>query len=270
MRLITLLGNPVEHSLSPRFQNAAIRALGLDAEYRAVRCEGPEVPGLIREIATAGGAGNVTLPHKAIAAATVERPTDAVTRTGACNTFWFEDGLIHGDNTDIAGFLVALRELVGTGPAGMRVLLIGAGGAARAAAYALTLERAADVTVLNRSGARARDLADRFGTPTTSFDSRESIDSLRGEVFDLAVNATSLGIHAGDPLPLAPDAGVEVRAVFDLVYRPEETALVHAWRAAGVPATDGLEMLLQQGAAAFSRWWGIPAPIDVMRDAIGR
>jgi shikimate dehydrogenase len=270
MRLIALLGDPVEHSLSPRFQNAAIQALGLDAEYRAIRCEAREVPGLIREISAAGGAGNVTLPHKRIAAMTVDRPAEGVIRTEACNTFWVEGGIIHGDNTDIVGVSVALREILSRGPAGMRVLLIGAGGSARAAACALILDGVTELTILNRSFSRARELADRFGSPTTSVAVRDSADSLRGETFDLVVNATSLGLRSGDPLPLAPDADIVFRAAFDLVYRPEETAWVRACRDAGIPAADGLEMLIQQGAAAFARWWGFPAPMEVMRAAVAR
>ncbi|MDR0788485.1 MAG: shikimate dehydrogenase [Gemmatimonadota bacterium] len=270
MRLIALLGNPVEHSLSPRFQNAAIRALGFDAEYRAIRCEASEVPGLIREITSAGGGGNVTLPHKEIAAAAVERATEAVQQTGACNTFWSESGLIHGDNTDIPGFTTALARLLGRSPAGMRVLLIGAGGAARAVAFALAQERASDVVVLNRSLDRARDLADSFSTPATSFSIHQSADLLRGETFDLVVNATSLGLKPGDASPLSPDMEIRPKAAFDLVYRPDETEWVRAWRAEGIPAVDGLEMLLQQGAAAFERWWGVPAPIDAMRAAVAR
>ncbi len=270
MRLIALLGDPVEHSLSPRFQNAAIQALGLDAEYRAIRCDAREVPRLIREITATGGAGNVTLPHKQVAATAVDRLAEGVIHTGACNTFWIEDGLVHGDNTDIVGISVALRGILPHGPAGMRALLIGAGGSARAAAYALIRDGVAELTILNRSPERARELADRFGSATTSITVPDSPDSLRGETFDLVVNATSLGLRSDDSLPLAPDAGVTFGAAFDLVYRPEETVWVRACRNAGIPAADGLEMLIQQGAAAFNRWWGIPAPIDVMRAAVAR
>ncbi len=267
-RLIALLGNPVEHSLSPRFQNAAIRVLGLDAEYRAIRCEGPEVPGLIREITTAGGAGNVTLPHKEVAARSVDEPSDAVIRTGACNTFWLEAGRIHGDNTDVVGVSAAVESLLGRTAKGMRVLLLGAGGAARGAACALSDDGAREVVVVNRSIDRARDIADRFGSDGTTFLVLDSISSLRGEEFDLVVNATSLGIHAADPLPLDPDAKLRIAAGLDLVYRPGETEWVHRLRSAGIPAADGLEMLLQQGAAAFTRWWGRPAPVEAMRAAL--
>ena len=111
-RLFLLLGDPVEHSLSPRFQNAAIRAAGIDATYAALRCDAQSVPHLIRALGRAGGGGNVTVPHKTIAAQCIERPTDAVTRTGACNTFWGDEGVVCGDNTDVAGFAHAAAQLV--------------------------------------------------------------------------------------------------------------------------------------------------------------
>ena len=103
-RVLALLGDPVLHSLSPAFQNAALRATGRDALYVALRCGGPDLPGLLRGLARAGGGGNVTVPHKGAAAEVVEEVTEAVQETGACNTFWLENGRIRGDNTDVAGF----------------------------------------------------------------------------------------------------------------------------------------------------------------------
>jgi len=132
-RLFALLGDPVGHSLSPRFQNAALAALDLDGVYVALRAHAAELPGLLRGVALAGGGGNVTLPHKALAAQVVDRTTPAVERTGACNTFWAEDGMVWGDNTDVAGVAAAVRLVLGGPPAGARALLLGAGGAASAA-----------------------------------------------------------------------------------------------------------------------------------------
>jgi shikimate dehydrogenase len=267
-RLVALLGDPVDHSLSPIFQNAAIAERRLDAVYLALRCDAGDFPGLLEGIARAGGAGNVTVPHKELAARVVEEPTEAVTRTGACNTFWLQDGQIRGDNTDVVGFSAAVRELLGHTPAGARALLIGAGGAARAAAYSLSIDGADAVVVLNRSPTAARDLTDRFESNGTEFSIADSIDSLRGEAFDLVVNATSLGIRAGDPQPLPVDPDMSIGAALDLVYRADLTPWVRVLRQRGVPATDGLGMLIHQGAAAFSRWWGAPAPVDAMRAAL--
>lgn len=267
-RLVALLGDPVAHSLSPRFQNAAFRAAGVDGVYLALRCAPTDVAALLRGIARAGGAGNVTVPHKEAAFAAAERRTEAAERTGACNAFWAEEGAVWGDNTDVAGFSAAAASFLGRPLAGLRVLLLGAGGAARAVVCALVDAGAAEVVVVNRSPERAGALLERFRGQGTALTAAASAEVLRGERFELAVNATSLGLHPGDPLPLAPGAGPEAAAALDLVYAPAETAWVRAQREAGVPAADGLEMLLRQGAAAFERWWGIPAPLEAMRAAL--
>lgn len=268
-RLFALLGDPVSHSLSPTFQNAAFRALGLDAVFVAVRCGADELPGLLRGIARAGGGGNVTVPHKALAARTVDVPGDAVRRTGACNAYWLEDGAIHGDNTDVAGAAAAVEALLGRAPAGARVLLLGAGGAASAVLCALADAGAERIVIANRTPDRARALAGRFRTPGVRIDVADGVDALAGERFDLAVNSTSLGLKPDDALPLDPDAArVRVDAALDLVYARGETRWVHAMRARGIPAADGKEMLIQQGAAAFRRWWKQDPPLDVMRAAL--
>lgn len=263
-RLIALLGDPVSHSLSPTFQNAAFRAAGVDGVYLALRCEADQVPGLLRGIALAGGGGNVTIPHKGVAARSVDRPTDAVVRTRACNTYWLEKGEIWGDNTDVAGVTESVRSLLGAQPAGARTLVIGAGGAARAAVAALVSDGAAEVVVVNRTPERASSLTGQFaGAPVRA----AAWDALRGEAFDLVVNATSLGLHSGDPLPADP-ADLRAAAALDLVYAPGGTRWLHALRAAGVPARDGIEMLIHQGAASFRRWWGVDPPLDAMRAAL--
>ena len=267
-RLIALLGDPVAHSLSPALQNAALDHLGLDAVYLALRCDESSCSDLLTGIARAGGAGNVTVPHKQIAARTVERITEAVARTNACNTYWLEDGMVCGDNTDVAGFAAAARGVLGGDPAGARVLLIGAGGAASAAAYALALGRADQVTVLNRSRAPAEELIARFATEGTVFVLASSVGALAGERFDLVVNATSLGIRSGDPLPLPGEADVRIGAALDLVYGAQLTAWVRHLHTREIPAEDGLEMLIQQGAASFARWWGMDPPLDVMRASL--
>ncbi|HST57343.1 MAG TPA: shikimate dehydrogenase [Longimicrobium sp.] len=268
-RLFALLGDPVSHSLSPSFQNAAFQALGLDAVFVALRCGADELPGLLRGIARAGGGGNVTVPHKALAARSVDRPSDAVRRTGACNAYWMENDVVAGDNTDVAGASAAVAALLGRAPAGARVLLLGAGGAASATLCALADARPERIVIANRTTERARALAERFRTPGVHIDVVEGADALAGERFDLAVNSTSLGLRAEDPLPLDPDAArVTVGAALDLVYARGETRWVHEMRARGIPAADGKEMLLHQGAAAFRRWWGMEPPLDVMRAAL--
>ena len=265
-RLVALLGDPVEHSLSPRFQNAAIRAAEIDAVYLALPVAPDRFAGLLQGIAAAGGAGNVTLPHKTRAAALVEAPSRAVERTGACNTFWVEHGRLHGDNTDVEGFGRAARRLIGS-PAGARALVLGAGGAARAVILSLIQERADAVHVLNRTPGRARAVADALD-PSGRRVSVVERAAIEREGYDLLVNATSLGLGPDDPAPLDLGLPVRVGAVLDLVYREGGTRWVQAARRREIPAADGLEMLIQQGAASFRRWFDREPDVDAMRGAV--
>ncbi|MDE0081341.1 MAG: shikimate dehydrogenase [Gammaproteobacteria bacterium] len=265
-RLFAVLGDPVAHSLSPGIHNPAIEAAGMDAVYVALRCGAAEVSGLMRGLAVGGGGGNVTLPHKEAAAAAVDEPSELVARTGACNTFWLEDGRLRGENTDVAGFRGAVSSLLGHTARGLRVLLLGAGGAARAAIVGLTLDGAASVAISNRTESRARQLAAELGDGRARVLSPEN--GPEGLRFDLVVNSTSLGLRPDDPLPFDPSTSAPPGAVLDLVYRPGETALVRAARAHGIPAADGAEMLVRQGAQAFECWWRRPAPLEAMRRAM--
>ncbi len=234
--------------------------------YVALRCGAEELGGLLRGIASAGGGGNVTLPHKEAAATLVDEPSDLVVRTGACNTFWLQGGRVHGENTDVSGFRGAVASLLGRSSEGLRVLVLGAGGAARAVMVGLALDGAASITVWNRTEARARRLAAELGEGRARVIVAES--ELMDAPFDLVVNTTSLGLDPDDPLPfdlsIAPPPG----ALLDLVYRPAETALVRGARERSIPAADGGEMLVRQGAEAFERWWGLPAPLDAMLGAM--
>ena len=132
-QVLALLGDPVDHSLSPVIQNAAFREAGVDGVYVALRCEAPDLVGFMHGLGRAGGGGNITLPYKQKAASFLDERSEAVRRTGACNTFWGRDGKVCGDNTDVEGFRRALKHFLGRSSEGFRVLLLGAGGAARAA-----------------------------------------------------------------------------------------------------------------------------------------
>ncbi len=266
-RLIALLGDPVRHSLSPLIQNAAFSAAGVDGVYVALRCGSDDLVGFMRGLARAGGGGNVTLPLKEKAATLVECPSDAVRRTGACNTFWGgADGKVHGDNTDVAGFRRALNTFLEGSPKGIRVLLLGAGGAARAALTGLLEEGVGEVVIHNRSAERARAVARRIGGERARV--AAFIHELRDQSFDLVVNATRLGLSPDDPLPLDFEILERAGAAMDLVYGKEATPFVKAADSFGVRATDGAEMLVQQGAASFEGWWGETAPVDEMRAAL--
>lgn len=267
-RLFVLLGDPVHHSLSPAMHNAAFRALGLDAVYVALRTWDELVGPLMRSVAGGGGGGNVTLPHKGRAATALDHASEAVRATGACNVFWWEQerGLC-GDNTDVEAFRRAAEAVLGGPLEGRRVLLLGAGGAARAVAYACIQARAAGVEILNRSTDRARAMIRDLGAPP-GLRLVEEPAVVRSEAFDLIVNATSLGLSRQDPLPLDPGA-VSVRAVLDLVYSPEETRFVDAARRVGVAAADGRGMLVEQAVASFRHWFGREPPREVMLRAVG-
>jgi shikimate dehydrogenase len=266
-RVLCLLGDPVRHSLSPRLHNNAMQEAGLDGVYVAIRTEPRGLPGLLRGIAWGGGAGNITLPFKTLAHDSVDDRTPAALRTGAVNTFWLEEGRIVGDNTDVAGFVVALGRLAGgarerSGPG--RALLLGAGGAARAALAGLIDSGVPEIGVWNRTGARAEELVRAFRGPNQ--DLRRVDDPARwfreggeeGPV--LVVNATSVGLRPGDADPLPLSILPRNAWVLDLVYHPSETAWVRRARAMGFPAADGGDMLVAQGEAAYQRWWGEAPP----------
>ena len=264
-RVLALLGDPVGHSMSPVIQNAAFNYAGVDGVYVAVRCAPDDLVGFMRGLSRAGGGGNISLPHKEKAASLVDVPSDAVRRTGACNTFWGgPDGRVHGDNTDVEGVRRALRGFVG-GLRGMRVLLLGGGGAARATLMGLLEEDVAEVVILNRSTERARAVARRIGGERA----RVALlaEELRGQSFDLAINATRLGLNPDDPAPIDFEILARVGAAMDLVYGLKPTPFVKAAEEFGIRAVDGGAMLVQQGAASFERWWGTRAPLEAMRAA---
>lgn len=271
-RLLALLGDPVSHSLSPSMHNAALAHLSLDARYLGLRCDPEDLPGLLRGIARADGAGNVTVPHKASAAKAVEEPSETVRVTGSCNTFWLQEGRIHGDNTDVGGLMRALRSTVDGAPlGGATAVVLGAGGAARGAVAALSEVGVNEVRIRNRTRRRAEALVARpslGGLKARIRMDPGALDDPLDPAVSIVVNATSLGMGDDDPLPLDPGQLPTGCRVVDLVYRPDETRFVREARRAGHPSTDGLEMLLQQGALAFERWWGRPAPLEVMRDAL--
>jgi len=264
-RVLTLLGDPVSHSLSPVIHNAAFAQAGVDGVYVAVRCAADDLVGFMRGLSRAGGGGNITLPHKEKAASVVDVPSDAVRRTGACNTFWGgPDGRVHGDNTDVEGIRRALRGFLGA-IRGMRVLLLGGGGAARATLMGLLEDDVAEVVLLNRTTERARAVARRIGGQRA----RVAVvpEELRGQSFDLAINATRLGLGPDDPPPFDFDIPSRIGAAMDLVYGKAPTPFVRAAEKLGIRAVDGREMLVQQGAASFERWWGVTAPVEAMRAA---
>ena len=263
-RLLAVIGDPVAHSLSPVMHNAACRALGIDAVYVALHVPAQSLPQVLAMQAATGGAGNVTVPHKEAVERCVLRKTDVCARVGACNTFWTEDGGLVGDNTDVVGVSAALDRLEVAGKGG-RWLVVGTGGSARAVAVTAA-DRGASLWVRSRNADRARDFA-AWGR-TIGVETQVAVEAVE---IDVAINATPLGLAGHDPLPIDVNHIPGVSKALDLVYAPQETRWVHALRERGIEAQDGREMLVQQGAAAFARFFpGNDAPVEVMRAAVNR
>lgn len=276
MKRLAVLGHPVAHSRSPAMQTAALEALGLGGEwsYEAIDIPPEEFAAGVRALPADGFVGaNVTIPHKQAALAAATDSSAAAREIGAANTLSFDDGEIRAANTDAPGLVAALPA-----PAsGARALVLGAGGSARAAAWALVRE-GAEVEVWNRTPARAdelvRDLAKGFANDRPEDLPRlapVSDEQARAGTHELVVNCTSVGMgEAGDPfeqLPLEPSR-LDARIVLvDLVYGGGETALVAEARRRGATAVDGLEILVRQGAESLRIWTGREPPLDVMREA---
>jgi shikimate dehydrogenase len=263
-RLLSVIGDPVAHSLSPVMHNAACRALGLDAVYVALRVPPAALPTVMAMQVAIGGAGNVTVPHKEAVEGSLARKTDVCTRVGACNTFWTEDGVLVGDNTDVFGVSAALDQL-GVDDNGGRWLVIGTGGSARAVAITAA-DRGAMLIVRSRDATRAKQFA------SWANEKGATTDVAVGPMeIDVVINATPLGLAGHDPMPIDVNQIPGAKKALDLVYAPGETRWVHALRQRGVTAQDGREVLVRQGAAAFARFFPqTAAPVEVMRAAVQR
>ncbi|CAN5918021.1 shikimate dehydrogenase [soil metagenome] len=262
---LVLLGHPVAHSISPRFQNAALKAAGIPLTYELVDVAPEALGNVIASLSREHGAGNVTIPHKEQFALRCRRLMPLAERVGAVNVFWHEQGQLVGDNSDVGGAELVIRMLLGDRLAGARVAVIGAGGGAAAVLCALERCGVPEVRVYNRVMTRARALAYRFSQFASA------VESIRGAVTDatLVVNTTPLGLKAGDAMPVEIDQVPQGAAVFDLAYAAGETAWVRAARAAGHRAADGEGMLVEQGAIAFERWFGFEPDRNVMWKAMG-
>jgi shikimate dehydrogenase len=262
MTYLGVCGWPVAHSRSPAMHNAALRAVGLDDwEYLALPLPPPLFATTARALPAAGFRGvNVTIPHKQAALALADDASPAACAIGAANTLTFErDGAILADNTDAPALLEAVRARID--PAGRSALVLGAGGAARAAAWAL-VGAGARVEIWNRSPARAAALAREIGARPVAVPGAAEI----------VVNATSVGLEPNiDPfkaIPLKADTFEAGSCVIDMVYGSGETRFLTTARLRGARVVDGLEILVAQGVASFERWTGKMAPRQAMRGAV--
>ncbi|KAB2658608.1 MAG: shikimate dehydrogenase [Verrucomicrobia bacterium] len=286
-RLVAVYGQPIRHSASPAMQNAGIAMLGLDWRYVACEVDPERLADAIRGAQSMHFVGlNLTVPHKLLAVPIVDELDESARTWGAVNTVVFEarnpegqwtpigrmdrwDGPIRsrGHNTDADAIVRSLNEDLAIEPRGARVLLLGAGGAGRAAALRLADEGVSCLWLVNRTEARAADLAAEIRGRFPAVDVEVGYPETDVEI---VLNATSLGLKTGDPLPLdtARFPLGRADAVYDMVYRPASTPLLEAARAAGCRAANGLGMLLYQGAAALELWSGRTVPIDAMRAAL--
>lgn len=289
-KVVGIIGDPVAHSLSPRMHNAAFEAVDLNWRYMAFRVPPGALAQAVRGIAALGLVGvNVTVPHKEAAVGLVDELDPVARRIGAVNTIRVQDGRLQGFNTDAAGLLDALVREGQVNVAGKRCVVIGSGGGARAAAFALAGASVAHASILNRTVSRARGLAEIVaqGYPGCAVDAGpltpRAVEQAMQDA-DIVIHATAATMSAamgGAGGPFDRDQGGrgdwlqalgrllrEGMVVLDMVYTPVWTELLSAARAAGATTVSGLSMLVYQGARSFELWTGQPAPIEVMRNAV--
>jgi shikimate dehydrogenase len=264
-----VIGDPIAHSLSPIMQRAAFAAAGIDAEYEKERVSpcglGPWVAGA-RERPLAGF--NVTIPHKESIGSYVDALDESARRVGAINTVVIRGGTLTGYNTDLSGF-AAIVNALGRNLRGRSVVIIGSGGSARAVVRVLA-DKGAILTICNRHEGHAQALAARLEIQAATAELYSSTATQAIQSSDLVVNTTPLGMSQLPMSPLPPETVLDPHtAVIDLVYG-SITPLVRQARSSGCLVLDGIEMLVQQGAAAFALWTGVTPNLEVMRAACRR
>jgi shikimate dehydrogenase len=257
-----VIGDPVRHSLSPAIHNAAFQALGLDWVYVAFPVAAGQAAAAVQAMRTLGIAGlNVTMPHKHDVLGELDDLSPTARTLQAVNTVHRLGDALHGDSTDGAGFVDALLHDEGFDPRGVRAVVLGAGGAARAVVLALAQAGAADIAVVNRTAARAQQ-AVALAPGVARAGAEDDLDEA-----ELVVNATPIGMQdttVQEALPFDPKRLKPGQLVVDLVYHPLRTPLLAAARERGSVPVTGLGMLIHQAAHAFRLWTGEDPPLEVM------
>jgi shikimate dehydrogenase len=271
-RLCAVYGSPIAHSASPAMHNAAFAELKLNWRYVAFEVDPKNLCFAIEGAKAMNFAGiNLTVPHKLLAIEMMDELDASAKKWGAVNTIKIvsENGKCRaiGFNTDADAIVTSLREDLKVELRGAKILLLGAGGAGRTAALKLASENVAELFLVNRTQSKAEEIADEI---KKQFPSVKIYVGFPKSNVDLVLNATSLGLKPDDATPLDEKhfSLKQTRAVYDMVYRPAETKLLAAAKAAGCQTANGLGMLLHQGAKAFEIWTGKTAPLDVMRRAL--
>jgi shikimate dehydrogenase len=267
-----IIGYPIGHSISPVFQQAALDHCGLDGIYQAWEVNPDDVGSFVEGLRRPGFLGiNVTVPHKEAVVPYLDEVDDWASAAGAVNTIVNRKGRLTGHNTDGIGFLRALQDGAGFDPTGKRVLILGAGGAARGVVLALARAGAGSMVIANRTEERAGRLAGLSESNGVSASACSLIDAAgAAETADLIVNCTTVGMSHGPDesgSPLSAEQIPSACLVNDLVYNPLETPLLREAARAGASVLGGIEMLVYQGAASFEMWTEQPAPVQVMLKA---
>lgn len=276
-----VIGQPVAHSLSPEMQNEALAESKLKMRYARFEVAPDELRGALEALPRLDFVGaNLTVPHKVAALAVVDTVDDTAREIGAINTINIEDGKLRGFNTDGKGFSRAIREEFAVDLRDLRILVLGAGGAARAIARQCAKENCERLVIANRDAEKAAALVDQLRSffagprvlgPVARLQSIPLDEgALRFQIAntDLVVNATPLGLNRTDALPIPVRLLAPHLMVYDTVYSSRPTALVSGATDAGARASNGLSMLLHQGALAFEIWFDQAAPLEAMRKAL--
>lgn len=263
-KICMVIGDPIEHSLSPQIHNAGYEKLGIDTDYVYVACnvKVENIEDFVKGIRAMQIRGvSCTIPHKLEVMKYLDNIDEIAGKIGAVNTIVNEDGVLKGYNTDWFGVVTPLEKI--TSLENKRVALIGAGGAARAVAYGVT-QRGAKLTIFNRTIEKAQIIAKELGGNARSLDTIEEVKNM-----DIIFNATSIGLHPNEnESPLAKEVITDKHIVFDAIYVPYETKLLRDAKQQGARTIHGMEMLLQQGIAQFKLYTGHDAPEKTMRDVL--
>ena len=262
-RIAAVIGDPVSHSLSPRLHNAAFAALELDWMY--VACHVPEGHGAdaVEDMRTLGFKGlSVTMPHKAAVASAVDGLSATAAKLGVVNCVRVEDEQLIGENTDGIGLLNSIRAQMAIDVEDLRVVIVGAGGAARSVALTM-VENGSTVGIYNRTNSSAVQVVEIVGGTSSVVQQNAIRDA------ELIINATPLGMAANDPMPFDVDLLRDGQSVVDLIYKPTKTTLLKEAEARGLQTLNGLGMLLYQAGEQFRLWTGQQPPINAMAESVG-
>ena len=273
MKRYGLIGYPVKHSYSAVMHNAAFEALGIDARYELFEIEPGQLPEKFKGLLEQNVCGfNVTIPHKEKIMDSLDQIDEEAVSIGAVNTIKVSEAKItKGFNTDGAGFITHLRDVVGFNPQGKKISVLGAGGAAKALAIQLAKNRAKSISLFDKDSGKAKNLADKLKKNFSECEiymACEANDLLKLHP-ELLINATPVGMHKEDRLVFDTELFHSKLVVYDLIYNPAETPLLQEAKRKGCAGVfNGLGMLLYQGVLAFKIWLDIEAPVEVMEKAL--